>query len=252
MISHRIKTVIIEDEDLASRRLERMLQFFDMDIITTLKSVEESVLWLKNNESPELIFLDIQLSDGLSFEIFEQVEVSSKIIFTTAFDEYAIKAFKLNSIDYLLKPIDKEDLELAVDKLIKLNSQQQPSIDFNKISNLFQDKTYKQKFLVKVGQYLKQFVIDDITCFISIEKATYIHTTNNRDYNIDFSLEKLEITIDPKQFYRINRKYIINQNFITEIVSHSNSRLKLRIKGCDDELIVSREKVADFKNWLEG
>ena len=252
-------TLIIEDEKPAARLLQRKLEKLDVTVETMLHSVEESVEWFSNNPHPDLIFLDIQLSDGLSFEIFEKIDIKSAIIFTTAYDEYALKAFKLNSIDYLLKPIDEDDLETAVAKfksrLPKANTETSNlHLDFEQIrqmlSNPF-EKTYKKRFTVKIGQHLKVITTEEIECFFSENKGTYIHTYDNRDYLIDSTLEILEQELDKKDFFRVSRKFIVPLKAIKEIQVYTNSRLKVILPTYkEDEVIVSREKVQDFKSWL--
>ena len=252
-------TLIIEDEKPAARLLQRKLEKLEISVETMLHSVEESVDWFTNNEHPDLIFLDIQLSDGLSFEIFEKIDIKSAIIFTTAYDEYALKAFKLNSIDYLLKPIDEDDLEVAVTKfrarLPKSNPENQNlHLDFEQIrkmlSNPF-EKNYKKRFTVKIGQHLKVITTDEIECFFSENKGTYIHTFDNRNYLIDSTLEILEQELDMKDFFRVSRKFIVPLQAIKEIQVYTNSRLKVILPSYkEDEVVVSREKVQDFKSWL--
>lgn len=249
-------TIIIEDEKPAARLLQRKLQKLNIEVGIMLHSVEESIEWFSKNEHPDLIFLDIQLSDGLSFEIFEKIDIKSAIIFTTAYDEYALRAFKLNSIDYLLKPIDEDDLEVAVSKFkTRLPNQNSPvNLDFEQIKKMFQnpfEKNFKTRFTVKIGQHLKVISIDEIECFFSENKGTYIHTFDNRNYLIETTLEVLEQELDSKNFFRISRKYIVPLKSIKEIVLYSNSRLKVILPTYkEDEVIVSREKVADFKNWI--
>nr|WP_294926475.1 LytTR family DNA-binding domain-containing protein [uncultured Flavobacterium sp.] len=253
-------TLIIEDEKPAARLLQRKLEKLEIAVETMLHSVEESIDWFGNNEHPDLIFLDIQLSDGLSFEIFEKIDIKSAIIFTTAYDEYALKAFKLNSIDYLLKPIDEDELEVAVAKfklrLPKSNSENQNlQLDFEQIrrmlSNPF-EKNYKKRFTVKIGQHLKVITADEIECFFSENKGTYIHTFDNRNYLIDSTLEILEQELDMKDFFRVSRKFIVPLQAIKEIQVYTNSRLKVILPTYkEDEVIVSREKVQDFKSWLD-
>lgn len=252
-------TLIIEDEKPAARLLQRKLEKLEVTVETMLHSVEESIQWFENNPHPDLIFLDIQLSDGLSFEIFEKIDIKSAIIFTTAYDEYALKAFKLNSIDYLLKPIDEDDLETAVSKY-KLRIPKAATetsnlqLDFEQIrqmlSNPF-EKTYKKRFTVKIGQHLKVITTEEIECFFSENKGTYIHTYENRDYLIDSTLEILEQELDKKEFFRVSRKFIVPLKAIKEIQVYTNSRLKVILPSYkEDEVIVSREKVQDFKSWL--
>ncbi|SNR15594.1 LytR/AlgR family response regulator transcription factor [Tenacibaculum jejuense] len=251
-----MNVLIIEDEKPAARRLNRMLAELNIEVNTMLHSVEEALNWFQTNEHPDLIFLDIQLSDGLSFEIFEEIPVKSAIIFTTAYDEYALKAFKLNSIDYLLKPIDDEELKVAVDKY----KEQQPKsnniqVDINEIRKLLInpiDRKYKKRFTIKIGQHIKIIHTDNIECLYSENKATYIHTNENRNYLIDHSLEHWYDHLDPEQFFRVNRTFIVHINAIKDIISYTNSRLKLVLYSfTDQEIIVSRERVKDFKNWID-
>jgi DNA-binding LytR/AlgR family response regulator len=247
--------IIIEDEKPAARLLQRKVEKLGLQINTLLHSVEESIHWFQNNQHPDLIFLDIQLSDGLSFEIFENIEINSAVIFTTAYDEYALRAFKLNSIDYLLKPIDEEELETAVNKFKARNSNTPNlSLDFEMIKKMLVnpiDRTFKKRFTIKMGQQLKMISIDEVECFFSENKGTYLHTFENRNYLLDTTLEQLETELDPQNFFRVSRKFIIPLKGIKEIQLHSNSRLKVILPTYkDDEVIVSREKVADFKTWI--
>ncbi len=251
-----INVIIIEDEKPSARRLKRMLAEIDIEAQAMLHSVSEAIAWFEVNEHPDLILLDIQLSDGLSFEIFEKVKVKSAIIFTTAYDEYALKAFKLNSIDYLLKPIDDEELETAIEKF--KNNHHEPHdlmVDINQIKKLLVnplDREYKKRFTIKVGQHLRVVDIEDIECFYSEQKATYCYTNDRKNYLLDFSLEQLEEKLDPVKFCRVNRKFIINMEGISDIVSYTNSRLQVKLRHfSDQEIIVSRERVKDFKDWLE-
>ena len=251
-----MQVLIIEDEKPAARRLNRMLASLGIEVQQMLHSVEESLNWLQNNTHPDLIFLDIQLSDGLSFEIFEEIEVKSAIIFTTAYDEYALKAFKLNSIDYLLKPIDDDELAAAVNQF----KQQQPQkadlqVNLEDIRKLLinpVDRKFKKRISIKVGQHIKIISIDDVECFFSENKATYIHTSEKRNYLLDGSLETWEEHLNPEQFFRVNRTFIVHINAIKDIVAYTNSRLKLLLTTYkDQEIIVSRERVKDFKNWID-
>jgi len=251
-----MKVIIIEDERPSARRLQRMLERMDVKVNQMLHSVEESIAWFKENEHPDLIFLDIQLSDGLSFEIFDEIVVKSSIIFTTAFDEYALQAFKLNSIDYLLKPIDDEELTIAVEKYKELKPQvQNVQLNFEDIRKLLSnplEREYKKRFTTKIGQHLKMISVDEIECFFSENKGTYAHTINGRDYLLDTTLENLEQELSPKLFFRISRKYYININAIKDIISYTNSRLELKLKSyTSQQVIVARERVKDFKLWLE-
>ncbi|QTD37817.1 response regulator transcription factor [Polaribacter batillariae] len=251
-----MNVLIIEDEKPAARRLNRMLVALGIKVQQMLHSVEESLNWLQNNEHPDLIFLDIQLSDGLSFEIFEEIEVKSAIIFTTAYDEYALKAFKLNSIDYLLKPLDEDELKIAVDKF-KSNrpTKTEVQVNLDDIRKLLinpVDRKFKKRISIKVGQHIKIISIDQVDCFYSENKATYIYTSENRSYLLDHSLEHWQEQLDPEQFFRVNRTFIVHINAIKDIIAYSNSRLKLILNSYNkNEIIVSRERVKDFKNWID-
>ncbi len=251
-----MNVIIIEDEKPAARRLSRLLAEFEVEVTTMLHSVEESINWFQNNKHPDLIFLDIQLSDGLSFEIFEEIEVRSAIIFTTAYDEYALQAFKLNSIDYLLKPIDDEELEVAVKKYLALKPEPQKlALDFDDIKKLLVnplERDYKKRFTVRVGQHLKIINADEVECFYSENKGTYAATSDGRNYLLDTTLENLETELEPKIFFRVSRKFYININHIKDIISYTNSRLQIKVNHfSEQEIIVSRERVRDFKLWLE-
>ncbi|WP_394971229.1 LytR/AlgR family response regulator transcription factor [uncultured Croceitalea sp.] len=251
-----MKAIIIEDEKPAARRLGRLLGQLNVNVSTMLHSVEESIEWFQNNEHPELIFLDIQLSDGLSFEIFDVIEVRSAIIFTTAFDEYALQAFKLNSIDYLLKPIDDEELEKAVKQYRDFKPEKERiSVDFEDIKKLLVnplEREYKKRFTTRVGQHLKIINADEVECFFSENKGTYAATLDGRNYLLDTTLENLEEELSPKMFFRVSRKFYVNINHINDIISYTNSRLQIKLNHFkEQEIIVSRERVKDFKLWLE-
>lgn len=250
-----MNVLVIEDEKPAARRLSRMLDDLGVKVNQMLHSVEESIAWFQENEHPDLIFLDIQLSDGLSFEIFEHVQITSAIIFTTAYDEYALKAFKLNSIDYLLKPIDEDELKSAVEKYKSQQAKQTDvQLNFNDIKKLLVnpiDRKYKKRYTIKVGQHLKIISSEDIECFYSENKATYLHTGSNRNYLLDGALEQVQTELDPEKFFRVNRTFIVQINAIKDIIAYTNSRLKIVLNSYSEtEIIVSRERVKDFKNWI--
>ncbi|MDG3581568.1 LytR/AlgR family response regulator transcription factor [Galbibacter pacificus] len=250
-----MNVIIIEDEAPSARRLRRMLEQLGVNVDQILHSVEESVQWFSKNGHPELIFLDIQLSDGLSFEIFETINIQSAVIFTTAYDEYALQAFKLNSIDYLLKPIDQEELEKAVVKYKQFKpSQHGAQIDFSDIRKLLVnplERDYKKRFTVKVGQHIKLVPINDVVCFYSENKGTYLHTNENRSYLLETSLDALQEELHPEKFFRVSRKFFINVDAVKDIISYSNARLQVKLHHFNEqEIIVSRERVKDFKDWL--
>jgi len=249
----KTKALIVEDENPSARRLERLLEKYDLEVIGKCSGLQETINWLKTNLQPDVLFLDIQLGDGLSFDLFNEVNVQCPIIFTTAYDQYAIQAFKFNSIDYLLKPIDEDELVHAIDKFKK---QQQP-LSSDQIKQLIQQtqaqQNYKERFTVKVGEHLKVFKTADIALFYSRDKANYLLHKNGRNYLIDQSLEELDAVLNPSDLFRISRKFIVNYNFISEVIAYSNSRLRVKLGvDIDELLIVSRERVKDFKAWLEG
>jgi DNA-binding LytR/AlgR family response regulator len=219
-------------------------------------SVKKSIEWFHENGLPDLVFMDIQLADGLSFEIFDQVSVDCPIIFTTAYQEYAIKAFKVNSIDYLLKPIDSDELKAAINKFKKQSEAKESTahipLEVLKDVRRMLDQQYKNRFVVKVGDHIKSIEVKDILFFYSLDKGTYLHTNENRSLNIDFSLEAVQELVDPMKFFRVNRKYLVSHPAIEDIVVYSNSRLKLKLTySVEDDVLVSREKVQAFKSWLD-
>ncbi|MFV0531479.1 MAG: LytR/AlgR family response regulator transcription factor [Flavobacteriales bacterium] len=241
-----MKTLIIEDEKPAARQLHKMAQQNGLSVVGIVHSVVEGKKWFKINEQPDLIISDIQLGDGLSFDIYKEFDLKSFILFITAFDQYTLKAFKLNSIDYLLKPVTKEDFRNAIEKF---KSYQKP-FGFNQFERLFRQKeAYKERFVVTIGQQLKIISIDDIDGFSSENKTTYLHTENRR-YWIEESLEELENIVNPTSFFRVNRQFIIKITSIEKITSYTNSRLKLQVKSIEEEMVVSRERVKNFKNWI--
>jgi DNA-binding LytR/AlgR family response regulator len=248
-----MNVIILEDESRAANYLERLIHKVapGMKISAKLESVRDAVPFLSSHTEIDLIFADVQLADGLSFEIFSKVIVKCPIIFTTAYDHYAIEAFKTNGIDYLLKPVEEERLKKAIEKTKMFSS----ALTLDKllaISNSATGKTYKSRFMVKVGDKIKSIPIEEILAFYSLEKATYLHTISNRDYCIDYSIDQLETLLDPVHSFRINRKYIVSIKACTNILAWTNSRLRLKIEGLsDDDIIVARERVQDFKEWLD-
>jgi DNA-binding LytR/AlgR family response regulator len=254
-----IKALIVEDEKLAAEHLKRLINQadFDIEVVGMIPTIEEAVIWFSNQPMPDLLFLDIQLSDGLSFEIFDQVDIRCPVIFTTAYEEYALKAFKVNSIDYLLKPLHASDLSFAIEQYKKysIGYKESQSYDLKyKVDNMMKmlTNTYKSRFVVNVGMHIKSIEVENISYFYSLEKATFIHENTGRNYDVNYSLEQIEKLVDPKLFFRISRKYIVNIHAIADIISFSNSRMKLVIANSkDDEIVVSRSKLAEFRKWLE-
>lgn len=252
-----MKVVIIEDEAFAALRLKKMILDFnpDIKILAELESVAESVKWFKSNPEPDLIFLDIHLEDDLSFAIFEQVNISSPVIFTTAFDEYAIKAFKLKSIDYLLKPIVHEELAAALKKYEQFSGLHTNSVDLQSRYNLLTNKDikYRERFSISIGTKIKMVEVTDIAYFYVFDKGVYLRTYQGNSYNVDFTLDKLEEMLKPSSFFRINRKYLINIGSIVNMVAYSRGRVKLELKPKADEefeTIVSIDRSGEFKKWL--
>ncbi len=249
-----MKVVIIEDEILAAERLEKMLKGLvpDITIAAKLTSIESSIAWLRGN-SADLIFLDIQLTDGLSFSIFDRVEVKTPVIFITAYDQYAIKAFELNSISYLLKPIKKRELENSLQKYQSLKSAY--NIDFDTLLSTIKGKTeYKKRFLVQIADKYKKVETVDIAYFFALEKNVFFRTTEGQTYPLDMTLDQAEKVIDPTLFFRINRKYIVNINAISNMVSWSKRRIKVDLMPVVDDntdAIVSMERYTEFKKWLD-
>jgi DNA-binding LytR/AlgR family response regulator len=254
-----MKVVIIEDEAFAALRLKKMILEFnpDIEILAELESVAESVKWFKSNPEPDLIFLDIHLEDDLSFAIFDQVNISSPVIFTTAFDEYAIKAFKLKSIDYLLKPIVHEELAAALKKYEQFSGLQTKSVDLQLLYNLItdKDKKYRERFSFSIGTKIKMVDVNDIAYFFVMDKGVFLRTNQGSTINVDFTLDKLEEMLNPASFFRINRKYLINIASIGNMVAYSRGRVKVELKPKADaefDTIVSIDRSGDFKKWLNN
>ena len=282
-----LRALLVEDEPLAARRLASLLQkqAVPFEIIGPAESVAQAVALLQAGPAPDVLFLDIHLADGLSFELFEQVKVTCPVVFTTAYDQYAVRAFKVNSVDYLLKPIDEEELTQAVAKLrqrlpaaatddfgtkssvssIKASSGSAPLapvLDATMLASLLQQlrqpapvASYKSQFVVRVGEHLKVVPVEQVAYFFSLEKTTLLQSTDGRKYVVDYTMEQLEGLLDPSQFFRLNRAYLACQAAIADIIHYTNSRLQTVLKPAPPEsegpVLVSREKVSVFKNWLD-
>ncbi len=256
-----MKVVIVEDEYLASERLAEMVKEYDrrIEIIESFESINETIRFFNNGGHADLVFMDIQLSDGKSFEIFEKADLKVPVIFTTAYDDFMLKAFKTNSVDYLLKPINYKDLRFAIDKYKEFWSKRnQPesmfSFDYQRLASAIEAKDdYKKRFLIKVGDRLKFIPVKEVACFYADGKAVYLLEKKGHKYVVDYTLEEVELEqLDPKKFFRINRKFIVSLESIKEIRSYVNSRLKLILHTpCEYDIIVSREKVNGFKMWID-
>lgn len=246
---NKIRTIIIEDEKPAARKLERTLSLFtDIELVATVHSVEEGISFFENNLHPDLIFSDIVLGDGLSFDIFEKVATKSFIIYTTAFDNYTLKAFKLNSIDYLLKPIMEEDLEKAIEKYKSFVPQDQRYNDLNFKELIRKEKSSLSRILVKIGYNLKVLQTVEISCFYSENKIVYAQVPE-RAFPTDFTLDELQENLDENKFFRVNRQFIINLDFIKNIHTSPYYKVEMQFQP-EEEITVSRERVKDFKDWL--
>lgn len=253
-----MKTLIIEDELPAAKRLEKLLKKHcpSCEIISSLDSVESASKWLAENTAPDLIFMDIQLADGLSFDIFSKTEVNSPVIFTTAFDQYSLQAFKVNSVDYLLKPIDPDELKTALEKYDKFYKKadtfDRTGIE-NMLKSVLQQQQYKERFLVKSGQNLHYIPIKDIAYFFSEEGIAFAQCTNGKKHIVEYTLDQLESSLNPSSFFRINRQVILRPEAIKKISTWFNSRLKLELNIKNEvNLVVSRDRVNRFKSWLDN
>jgi two-component system, LytTR family, response regulator LytT len=258
-----MKVLIIEDEELAVKKLRKTLQSVDAsaEVVGVADSIRSSVSWLENNPAPDLILMDIELADGQSFEIFDKTEVKSTVIFTTSYDEYALKAFKVNSVDYLLKPVQKEDLQVAIEKFRNLKnvyggttSTASPmNVDslVRELQQKLQPKEYRKRFLVKHAQKLVSVEVDDIAYFYSDGRLNFFKTNDNKKYVVDYTMDELEEMLDPEKYFRISRSFYVSVNSIDQIHDYFGNRLLLHLKpAVDKESIVSREKVTDFKKWM--
>ena len=249
-----MNAIIIEDEKLSAEHLGNLLKKADagIEVLAVFDSVKKSIEAFKSGLRADLLFVDIHLADGLSFEIFNEVILDTPIIFTTAYDEYAIRAFKLNSVDYLLKPIGIEELQTALGKFRKY-SRNEYSLMVENIMQAYQtmNKQYKSRFMIRIGENIVSVKTDQVAHFIFEDGIVLLATTNNHLYPVDFTLDQLEPLLDPAEFFRINRKVILNISSIQKTGTYFNSRLKISTPFLQDEnSIVSRERVNDFKEWL--
>ena len=247
--------LVVENEHPAADKIIRLLKKVDKSIVVmdVIETVEEAINRLQERPQPDLILMDIQLDDGLCFEIFDTVNVDIPVIFTTAYDEYTLKAFKVNSIDYLLKPVDEESLRSAINKYKKLNADKDPfRRDFRQLIHEFRNQ-YKSRFLIRIGDKFRSVPAGEISHFHITERSVFLSDHHGKDYGIDYSLEQLQEILDPRKFFRINRECIVNIDSIALMYSYSSSRMQLTLKGREqnDLFVVSRDKVADFKKWID-
>jgi DNA-binding LytR/AlgR family response regulator len=255
--------LIVEDEDLAVKKIQKTLSSVDSEAVITgiTDSIKSTVEWLQQHPQPDLILMDIELADGQSFEIFNLVEVKSPVVFTTSYDEYALKAFKVNSIDYLLKPVQKDELQSALNKYRKMKdtyavkTEESNGVNLDslvkELQNKLQPKEYRKRFLVKHTQKLVSIEIDEIAYFFSDGRLNFFKTTDNRKFVVDYTMDELEDMLDPKQYFRISRSFYVSINCIDKIDDYFGNRLILQLQpAVDKEALVSREKVTDFKKWM--
>ncbi len=257
-----MKVLIVEDEELAVRKLQKTLQAVDpgAEVVGITDSIRSSVNWLLDNPTPDLILMDIELADGQSFEIFDKVDVNSTVIFTTSYDEYALKAFKVNSVDYLLKPVQKEDLEAALEKFRRMKKMLQGgdtpgnlNVDslVKELQQRLQPKEYRKRFLVKQGQKLVSVEVEEIAYFYSDGRVNFFKTRDNRKFIVDYTMDELEVMLDPERYFRISRSFYVSIESVDQIHDYFGNRLLLNLQPMvDKEAIVSREKVTDFKRWM--
>jgi len=250
--------VLVEDEGIALRKLDKILSnFSEVKIVGKCKSLKQINAFLAENPEPDLYFMDIHLSDGIIFELLSDKELKSPIIFTTAYDQYAIKAFKQNSVDYLLKPFEEADVKNALEKYKNLYQKNisNPNVDIHALSQLLMQQnnpqSYRERIKVKVGDKIRSISLEDITHFFSENKATYLYTSEDRIYPLDLTLDNIFKELNPKEWFKVSRSFIVSINSIDEVISYSNSRLKVGMKNkSNQEIVVAREKVKLFKEWL--
>jgi DNA-binding LytR/AlgR family response regulator len=245
-----MRVVIVEDEGVAARKMHRLLEARNLNVLQTIGSIIDLKKYIAGPDQPDIFFMDIHLSDGVVFDLLVEAKIETPIIFTTAYDQYAIKAFKQNSIDYLLKPIDEEELDAALQKFKKT----QQKVDYTVLSTLLasqnKPQSFKERMSVKVGDKIRSINIDDINLFYSSDKVNYLSNNEGRSYPIDYSIEEIYQKLNPKQFFRVSRGYVVSINAITDVIAYSNSRLKVKIEKGEHEIIVARDRVKDFKEWL--
>ncbi|MFT7054451.1 MAG: DNA-binding LytR/AlgR family response regulator [Candidatus Endobugula sp.] len=257
-----MKVFIIEDEIPAAEKMHRLIKRYDesIEILGQAMSIKQSVAWLSEGHEVDLLFMDIQLTDGLSFDIFKKIKVEVPVIFTTAYNEYAIAAFKANGIDYLLKPITFDALTESIDKFKNLKARLNETaqvpiapIDLQSALQMLSRREYKNRFMVKIGEHIRSVTTDTIALFYAEGRNAYIVTVEGKRLIIDYKLETLEEMLDPKNFFRVNRTFVLEINAIKDVLVYSNSRLKVMLNvNFDKEIIVSRERVSDFKTWFDG
>jgi DNA-binding LytR/AlgR family response regulator len=251
-----MKVLVVEDEPLAAEKIIDYINELVPDAAAEgpITNIEEGILWFENHDEPDVIISDIMLADGLCFDIYNSIHIKCPVIFTTAYDEYAIRAFEVNSVDYLLKPISKDKLKASLNKITTLAGKTQEDIDFNKLADLLRQtsKTYKSRFLVKIGQKIKAIPTNKIAYFFTQDKLSFIVSHQGEKFPVDNSLEEIDAMVDPNYFFRINRKYVVHIEAVKEIHPYFKGRLKLKLKPeVDEDIVISSEKTPSFKSWLD-
>jgi len=250
-----MRTLIIEDEQATALRLKKLLLEIEpgMEILDILDSIESCVNWFKSNPAPDLIFQDIELADGSSFEIFKQIKVEAPVIFITAYNQFAIDAFKINSVDYLLKPVKKSELINSINKYKKLYASSKTDLDYRTLAKLIKKEDFQKRIVVRYGNTIKAIEIDNIAYFFTESGSIFFRTFENNTYPLDFSLDKVEPLLNPEKFYRVNRQFIINFKAIREMYGYSKSRVRIVLNPeCEHDTIASTDRSGDFKKWLAG
>jgi two-component system, LytTR family, response regulator LytT len=250
-----MRILILEDEEQALQRLQKMIfkVIPDAVILGTPSSIEEAITWFQNNPMPDLIFMDIQLADGTSFQVFNKIKITCPVIFTTAYENYALQAFKVNSVDYLLKPLDENDVKSAIDKLKLLQHSGSVAVDYSAILDTLKisQKKYKDRFIVKLGDTIKSLCIADIAYFYTENKTNFVCTNEGKRLPVDFTLDQVEEMLNPKNFFRINRQFIIGHHAIDEMKAHSRSRIIVKLlPAYKATTVVAVDRASDFRNWL--
>jgi DNA-binding LytR/AlgR family response regulator len=253
-----IKVLMLEDEEPAAKRLQKLIKEMNepVEVLAVIDSISAAKEWLQKNQQPDLMLVDIHLADGISLELFKQVELNCPVIFTTAYDEYALKAFKLNSVDYLLKPIKKDELQAAIEKFKKQKAKEQPQLNMNQLLEaVTQSSTdkYRDRFVIRYGEHIKTIETKDAAYFYTEARANFLVTTDTKRYVVDFNLDQLESMLDPAKFFRINRQFIISLQSIEEMTAWTKARVLIKLKPATKiETIVSTERSPEFKKWLAG
>jgi len=251
-----LNVLIVENEKPAAEKLQRLLKKTDENITIAgvTETVEDTINWLQSNPSPDLILMDIQLDDGICFELFETIKIEIPVIFTTAYNEYALQAFKVNSVDYLLKPVEEDALRKAIDKYKNYHINQPGET----LKQLLGELTnhFRNRFLIKIGSHFRSVQVKEICFFYILERVTLLRTFSGREYPLENSLDFIQKSVDPEKFYRINRNCLLHIDAIGDIISYSSSRLQIKLTASivspnEYYLVVSREKVADFKKWID-